>query len=176
LIFADALRSLYAYNAWANGRVLAVAANLTPEQFNAPGQAGHGSVRDTLTHMLEVHRGFLSWWDGSKSAEAAYADRLDRDTLQDVPAMQALLAAIDRQSSAFTATLTDTDAGRVYGFDLPNGQRWEMPLWGMMLHIANHSTQHRTEAAAMLTAFGHSPGDLDLIFFLARPADAPAPS
>ena len=48
-----------------------------------------------------------------------------------------------------------------------------MALWGMMEHVLNHGTQHRAEVAAMLTGFGHSPGDLDLLFYLARPADAP---
>jgi uncharacterized damage-inducible protein DinB len=35
----------------------------------------------------------------------------------------------------------------------------------MMLHVANHGTQHRAEVAAMLTAAGRSPGDLDLLAY-----------
>jgi uncharacterized damage-inducible protein DinB len=37
-----------------------------------------------------------------------------------------------------------------------------VPIWQMILHVTNHGTQHRSEAAALLTEIGHSPGDLDM--------------
>jgi uncharacterized damage-inducible protein DinB len=35
-----------------------------------------------------------------------------------------------------------------------------------MAHLVNHGTQHRSEAAAMLTEYGYSPGDIDFIIYL----------
>ena len=39
-------------------------------------------------------------------------------------------------------------------------------IWQMLLHVLNHGTQHRAEAAALLTAEGRAPGDLDLIDYV----------
>ena len=36
----------------------------------------------------------------------------------------------------------------------------------MLTHLLNHGTQHRSEAAALLTQAGRSPGELDLIVYL----------
>jgi uncharacterized damage-inducible protein DinB len=39
-------------------------------------------------------------------------------------------------------------------------------LWQTIVHVVNHGTQHRGAAAAILTDLDHSPGDIDLIFFV----------
>jgi uncharacterized damage-inducible protein DinB len=47
-----------------------------------------------------------------------------------------------------------------------------VPVWQMLVHVVNHGTQHRSEAAALLTAEGRSPGELDLINYAEERAGA----
>lgn len=165
-MLATTLRTLYGYNQWATQRVFEVAERLTPEQLHAPGNAGHGSVHNTLLHLIDVQQSWLAWWDGSLSAEEAYRLTLDPADFPDLAALQAAWEKVERATGAFVTGLNDEDVTRVYTQALPNGTDFRMPLWQMMLHVANHGTQHRSEVAAMLTGFGHSPGNLDLLFYL----------
>jgi uncharacterized damage-inducible protein DinB len=47
-----------------------------------------------------------------------------------------------------------------------------VPFWQMLAHVVNHGTQHRAEAAALLTTVSRSPGDLDMIDFAEARAKA----
>jgi uncharacterized damage-inducible protein DinB len=165
-MLAATLRTLYGYNHWATERLLEVAKQLTPEQLHAPGSAGHGSVHNTLLHLVNTQKSWLAWWDGSLSAEEAYRLTLNPTDFPDLAALRTIWEEVEQATQAFVSSLTDEDVIRVYAQTLPNGVDFRMPLWQMMLHVANHGTQHRSEAAAMLTSFGHSPGNLDLLFHL----------
>ncbi len=66
----------------------------------------------------------------------------------------------------FLARLKDEDLLRVVSYKNTKGRPLAYPLWQLMAHVVNHGTQHRAEAAAMLTELGHSPGDVDLVYFL----------
>ena len=120
-------------------------------------------MRETLLHLVHAQHRWLAWWHGSLSAADAYGLPLDATQFPDLPALRAYWEEVEQNTRRFLDTLTDADAARVYADTLPNGMQFSMPLWKMMLHVANHGTQHRSEAAAMLTGFGHSPGDLDAL-------------
>jgi uncharacterized damage-inducible protein DinB len=168
-MFVEALRALYGYNRWATERVLEAADGLSPEELLTPGTAGHGSIRDTLVHLIAAQRGWLSWWNGSLTAQEAIALRPDPADFPDLAAVRAAWEALEGETEAFVSGLGDDQAARVYSNPMPDGTIFRMPLWQMMLHVANHSTQHRTEVAAMLTGFDHSPGNLDLLGFFWTP-------
>ena len=165
-MLADALRTLYEYNRWATETLLEMAGRLTPTQLHTPGGAGPGSVRNTLVHLIAAQRSWLAWWDGSLPADEAYRLTLDPADFPDIAAVRASWEALEQATGEFLSGLSDQDAARVYDNTLPDGTDFRMLLWQMMLHVVNHGTQHRSEVAAMLTGFGQSPGNLDLLFHL----------
>jgi uncharacterized damage-inducible protein DinB len=67
---------------------------------------------------------------------------------------------------AYLAGLSDIDMENHLRYTTDEGLQRDRILWHCLVHVVNHGTQHRSEAAALLTDFGHSPGDLDFTVFL----------
>ena len=160
-MFTDAIRTLYAYGAWANARVLDAAARLSPSQLVAADDGGYGSVRDTLVHMAAAQWLYLERWQG-RSPNMLW----DPETFSDVAAIRARWGAVEAAAAAFVAGLTEDDLEKVVAYVNFQGETWAYPLWQQLLHQANHATQHRSEVAAAQTRFGHSPGWLDVLVYL----------
>jgi uncharacterized damage-inducible protein DinB len=155
------IQLLYKYNAWANKRILDAAAQVTAKQFLAPASYPHGGLRSTLTHTL-----FAEWIWRTRCQGEAPPQRIKPE---DFPTFDALLARWSKEEKALNAfidSLTDEKLNATFQFKTTRGDEKENILWQAMAHVVNHGTQHRSEAAAMLTEFNHSPGDIDLIMFL----------
>ena len=157
----EMIRTMYRYSAWANARVLEAAAGVTPAQFVAGGGASFDSLRDTLVHTMAAQWLYLERWQGrsptSMPSGAEFADPAAVRTRWD---------EIERATQSFVAGVTDARLGETVAYLNFKGERWAYPLWQQMVHQVNHATQHRSEAAVMLTHFGHSPGLLDLLYFI----------
>jgi len=148
---ADEIRWLFAYDRWATRRVLAVLDDLDEnawQRTDAVGERGAGSI---LVHHLGASQ---RWRIGFQSQGADEGPSPERDPL---PTIDELRQRWDAEWAAVDEWLPTLSDGFVaYVFD-------GVPVWQMLVHVVNHGTQHRAEAAAGLTAEGRSPGELDLI-------------
>jgi len=159
---ADYFRLLYAYNDRANRMVLDAAAALSEAELRAP-RPGlvQECVLGSLAHVLGAELVWLSRWRGEPlphvpgatdfASFAALRERWE-------PHAASLLAFVDG--------LTEEEVRATREYTNTRGEHFAHPLFEALAHLVNHGTQFRGEAAAALTAFGHSPGDLDLLAYL----------
>lgn len=157
----DTIRELYEYSAWANTRILQAAARLNAEQLAQAPLNGLGSIHSILAHTLGAERVWLRRWRGD--SPIAMLQPGDVPTLA---ALQTLWNESAQELHAFLGSLQQADLDAVIAYHTLSGQPMAEQLGRMLLHVVNHGTQHRSECAALLTAFGQSPGDLDFIVFL----------
>ncbi len=160
-MIVEYLRTLYAYSNWANNRVLDTAEKLSAEQFTASVGTGFPSVRDTLAHTLSAQWHWLHRFQKQpRPTGIVGAD------FADVAALRARWQGVNDQTQAFLVALTEEKLAEVISMQDREGNTFHYTLWQMMAHQANHAQQHRSEVAAMLTQFGHSPGDLDFLDYV----------
>ena len=152
---------LFQYNQWANAKILSAAAQVTQEKFVAPAPFPHGGLRSTLVHALSAEWIWRTRWEGTSPTKL-----LKPEEFPDFSSLRARWAQEEMQLMNFVNGVSEERLNSAFDYRNTAGTPFTKVLWHVMAHVVNHGTQHRTEAAAMLTEFGHSPGDIDLVIFV----------
>lgn len=153
--------TLYNYNQWANAKILNAASNVTREQYLASASFPHGGLRGTLVHAMFAEWIWRTRWEGTSPAT-----RLKPEEFPTLEALRVRWAEEEKQLMDFVAGVSEERLNATFNYQNTSGKPFTKILWQVMAHVVNHGTQHRTEAAAILTDLGHSPGDIDMITFL----------
>ena len=168
----DEIKLLCDYNDWADTRMLAACAKLSPEQYAASASYGRGGLRATMVHILDniwqQRITLQGYYQAPLADEAAYdATELHEDTFPTFAVLRERWLIEQEELRAYLDTLTEETLNGVIRYVIP-GARRERVVWHILLDLILHATQHRSEAAALLTDYGQSPGDFDFTLFMSE--------
>lgn len=155
----EIIAGMYEYGIWANQKLLDTASALTAEQLRQPFTPFEFTILGSFVHLVGAEwRWHQSWMD---------LPLMERPTVEQLPTIEAVRAKWEPlwgERRAFIEALTPERLHQSYVRQL-GGKDYKIVLWQALVHAANHGTQHRSEIALMLTDLGHSPGDLDMVWY-----------
>jgi uncharacterized damage-inducible protein DinB len=154
----DDVLKLFAYNKWANDRMLGSLQPLTQEQFTRALGMSFPSLSATAGHIAAAEWVWLSRWKGTNPK--AMPEWAKASSLADLTAK---FAALEDERTAFLRGLSDADVARPLTFTLFSGATDTQPLSALFQHAVNHGTYHRGQIAGMLRQIGATPVSTDLI-------------
>lgn len=154
------LTTMFAYNAAMNAKLLDLAATMSEAELDAPTNYGHGSIRSTLAHLLRVQ---WSW----RTAVETHLPPASPPPISGTSSIAELTVFARAEAEAISSWVAaQSDAELATPFPSRYGdQEFDILPWQALVQMLFHSMQHRSEVALWLTENGHSPGDLDFIFF-----------
>lgn len=155
---ANALRHFYDYH-FAENRKLwdSYIMSLSPEQFTQAAAYSHGSVRDQIVHLMNADETWFSELRGVEPSELP-ADVNDRKIIR------AHWDGVEQRMRAYLAELRDELL-----FDKPIKEPEEdqvLSVWQVLLHVANHGTDHRAQLLRLLNDLGVKTTSQDYIFYV----------
>jgi uncharacterized damage-inducible protein DinB len=160
ILIQDDVVALFAYDRWANTKVLDACRKLTAEQYVAEPVPGWSSVRSTIYHIAwvtDLHlRTLAGGLDESLPTEA------DLATVDDAAR---LLERAYRRFEELRPTLTPERLSTLLTLR-PPGFTATLPRWALLRHIVNHSTYHRGQVASKLKRFGIEQPVTDFFFWV----------
>jgi uncharacterized damage-inducible protein DinB len=162
------VRLLFEYDRWANGRILKLIEQLTPEQFARDLGGAFPSVRDVLLHMMAAKWAWLTYWKEPSPSEPVLMGLFTRGAAlfpsENFPTLDAVRpkwVEVEEEHGEFVIGVTDERLKR----KLPVGNT-SLSLAHLLQHLANHSTYHRGQIAMMLRQLGAKAQGTDFAEFL----------
>ncbi len=155
----DDYQSLYAFNRWANDKMLAACRQLSQQQYDAEPVAGVKSVRATVYHIAIVTESWLRGLAGDPAQKLTPEEEVK--TPDDAARiLDRAYQVWDRLQPALTPSFLATPRS----FQRRTGT-FVVPPWLVLRHVVNHTTYHRGQVASKLKCFGIQQAETDMVYW-----------
>ncbi len=149
------------YNRWANDRLAADMAKLSPEQLTATCAVNFGSILAIANHLVLADRLWLHRFTG-QGEPVASVDAVPYATLAGLAAARHVE---EDRAIAFVQKLDPQRLGSVLAYRTTDGTPMALPLALCIDHFFNHQTHHRGQIHGLLGSHGIKAVDIDLLGF-----------
>jgi uncharacterized damage-inducible protein DinB len=142
-------------------RILA-AAREAPDALVDPAAPTIRDLRSTLVHELDVEWSWRERLDGPDPT--TFDEAVDDLSVDDLPTVDAIETRWRTEEAAmreWLGRLDDASLAAPCDAEVPSAH----PRWFHLMHLYSHAIQQFSDAAVLLTAAGHSPGELDFLDF-----------
>jgi uncharacterized damage-inducible protein DinB len=161
----DEIRSIFDYNFWAFDRVWKCISQISDEQFVEEIDYSTGSVRNIIVHIMSGNRSWMSVLKG--------IDIPPRLVFEDFDTCLKTKEKWDELQLEFLDHLDSLDQeqldGAIHWELLAHGLKSTNPRWEILLHLANHATDHRAQILALLHRHFHvGTVEQDMIIYFAE--------
>lgn len=155
---AEAFRHLYGYHFAENRKIWDdYVVPLSHEKFMQTAAYSHGSVRDQIVHLMDVDDVWFSELQGAEPLEPMPHPEGD-----DRAVIRAHWDRVEQRMRAYLAALLDDML-----FEKPIKEPEEdrnLIVWQVLIHVANHGTDHRAQLLRLLNDLGVKTTAQDYIF------------
>ena len=155
---ADAFRHFYDYHFSENRKLWdSCVTLLSDDQFTQPVDYSRGSVRDQILHIISCDALWFSALRGVEIPEDLHP--------KDFPDRESIRAHWDSVEQDMRAYLTELRDDVLFHKPL-EGEDKDLMLWQVLLHVANHGTDHRAQLLRLLNDLGVKTSYQDYIFYM----------
>ena len=157
---ADAFRHFYNYHFAENRKICDICSSTLPyDLFIQQAEYSHGSVRNQLVHLMEVDEVWFSELQGIEPSEpistAGFDDRkIIRSHWDDVEQRMRTYLAQLQDGMLFERPIKEPEEDK------------DLMVWQVLLHVANHGTDHRAQLLRVMHDMGIETPSQDFIFYV----------
>ncbi len=149
MLTPDYLLQLFAYNQWANLRMLEAANSLSLQDLKRSHGHSWDSIHGVLVHMMAAEWIWLRRLQGQSPKALLSPDEF--------PTIEAIRMRWSTVSANIFAFIREQDAQSLQQdvhYRNTKGKPFTLTAWKILVHVANHATHHRGELAAMFAMIG----------------------
>ena len=152
--------TLFAYHWHTNKRLLETTVQLNDADLYAENEYGRGGIFGLFLHLYQTDRG---WRLGLETKQQTVVP--GQEAYPDLVALQTAFAEEETAWAAYLDRLSAAEIEATVVLTSLRNTQLALPQWRILQHVLFHGMQHHTELAQLLTEKGHSPGDIDFLFF-----------